>query len=211
MQEFGRTPVCLCHVLALLGDGEAEGRATLRAAAALAERSNARLTLAKTCEAGRAYVWIAPFAVGAAYLPPELDSPEQAAQVLTRLAAEVPPGVPLTTVVLTRDPQRAVLKLLGERHYGAIVVEAADLARWRRLRRQLRRLAPTTVVVSTGVESDDGSRPSGAISPRGRAARLGLKRRSAQPESGIRSLRSAEVNTTASAARSRSRSTGSSA
>ena len=48
------------------------------------QRARARLTLVKTCAAGRAYVWVAPFAVGGAYLPPELDSPEEAGRILAQ-------------------------------------------------------------------------------------------------------------------------------
>ncbi len=168
MQEFGRTPVCVCNVLALLGEGEEGVRATLRTAIDLAEQSNARLTLAKSCGAGRAYVWIAPFAVGGAYLPPEVDSPDVAAEQLTRLAAEVPEQISVTTLVLTRDPQATVLRLLAERHYGAVVIEASDLARWRRLRRYLRRESPSTVVVNCDAE------PSGGVSITDQISSTGL-------------------------------------
>jgi hypothetical protein len=113
--------------------------ATLRAAVELADARNARLTLVKTCEQGRAYVWVAPFAVGSAYLPAELESPEEAAQILARLATEVPASIPLTTLVLTRDTQTSLLKLLGQGHFGAIVADPDLLSHCRRLRRWLQR------------------------------------------------------------------------
>ena len=47
----GRAPGgCVCNVLAVLSDGEASMRPTLRAAIDLADSSNSRLTLVKTCE-----------------------------------------------------------------------------------------------------------------------------------------------------------------
>ena len=148
MEEFGRAPGCICNVLAVLGDGEESIRATFRAAVELADAGNARLTLVKTCEPGRAYVWIAPFAVGAAYMPPELESPDEAARLLSRVAEEVPESIPVTTLVLTADTQASLLKLLRERHFGAIVADADLFSSWWRLRRQLRREHLETVLVN---------------------------------------------------------------
>ena len=122
-------------------------RATFAAAVELAETANARLTLVKTCDQGRAYVWVAPFAVGAAYLPPELESPDDAARLLARLAEQVPGSIPLTTLVLTCDSQALILKLLHERHFGAVVAEKDQLARWRRVRRELQREQVQTVLI----------------------------------------------------------------
>jgi hypothetical protein len=135
-------------VLAVLGDGEESMQATCRAAIDLAEAANARLTLVRTCEPGRAYVWIAPFAVGAAYLPAEVESPDEAARQLARFAELVPNAIPLTTIVLTSDTQACLLKLLRERHFGAIVADASLLSRWRRLRRQLHHDELQTVLIT---------------------------------------------------------------
>jgi hypothetical protein len=133
-------------------------QATFRAAVELAERANARLTLVKTCEQGRAYVWIAPFAVGAAYLPPEVESPEEAARMLAHVVEQVPDSISVTTLVLTSDSQACLLKLLCERHFGAIVADADLLSRWRRLRRELRREQLQIVLISGGcVQPDAGS------------------------------------------------------
>jgi hypothetical protein len=130
-------------------------QATFRAAVALAESTNARLTLAKTCEQGRAYVWIAPFAVGAAYLPPDVESPDEAARMLARIVEQVPDSIPVTTLVLTSDSQACLMKLMHERHFGAIVAEADLLSRWRRLRRQLRREQSQTMLIAGGCAQQD--------------------------------------------------------
>ena len=148
VKEFGRTPAgCVCNVLAVLSDGEDSMRATLNAAIDLAQRTNSRLTLVKTCEQGRSYVWVAPFAVGAAYLPPENDSPEDACKVLSRLVTEVPDAIPVTMHVLPEDSQTTVLKLLEERHFGAVVVDKDQLFHWGRVRRRLRHEPLQTVLV----------------------------------------------------------------
>jgi hypothetical protein len=142
-------------VLAVLGDGEESMQATFRAAVELAESTNARLTLAKTCEQGRAYVWIAPFAVGAAYLPPEIESPDEAARLLAQVVEQVPDSMSVTTLVLTSDSQACLLKLLRERHFGAIVAEADLLSRWRRLRRQVRSEQLQIVLIKGGCAQPD--------------------------------------------------------
>lgn len=189
MREFGRTPgACVCNVLAILSDGEDSIRSTIDAAVELAQETRARLTLVKTCDSGRAYVWVAPFAVGAAYLPPELESPDEAARVLAHLAEQVPASIPLTTMVLSSDAQAAVLRLLRERHFGAIVADKDQLARWRAVRRQLERNQARMVLIRPGlppVTTDQFPRL-------------------------IRTRRNAEVSTSESAASRRSRSTGSS-
>jgi hypothetical protein len=156
MREFGRTPGCICNVLAVLGDGEESMQATCHAAIELAQSSNARLTLVRTCEPGRAYVWVAPFAVGAAYLPAEVQSPEDAARELARFVDQVPDSISVTTLVLGSDSQACVLKLLGERHFGAIVADADLLSRWRRLRRELRREQLQTVLIRAECPLQDG-------------------------------------------------------
>lgn len=134
-------------------------RATLAAAIELAETSNSRLTLVKTCESGRAYVWVAPFAVGAAYLPPELESPDEACKVLSRLVAEVPESIPVTMHVLTSDSQTSLLKILGERHFGAVVIDADQLALWGRVRRRLRREQLEVVLVGHAMGEDSITAP----------------------------------------------------
>lgn len=142
-------------------------RATCRAAIDLAESTNARLTLVRTCEPGRAYVWIAPFAVGAAYLPPEVESPEAAARQLARLVDQIPSSIPVTTLMLTSDTQACLLKLLHERHFGAIVADADLLSRWRRLRHEVEREGLQTVLITGACEDSSGSSSPGQRSSNG--------------------------------------------
>jgi hypothetical protein len=129
----------MCNVLGVLGDSEDRAWETLNAAVALADAENARLTLVKTCDAARAYVWITPFACGGAYVPPPLDSPAEAARLLARVVEFVPGTIPLTTLVLGPDTQGSLVRLLRAGHYGAVVADKQLLAHCRRLRRELRR------------------------------------------------------------------------
>jgi hypothetical protein len=152
---FGRTPRHVCQVLAVLGDGEESMRATLQAAIALADSERSRLTLVKTCAAGRAYTWVAPFAVGGAYLPPEMDSPEEAGRILSSLAEQVPNSIPLTMLVLGSDTQASILQLLRAGYYDAVVAERGLLSHCRRLRRQLHR-DEVQIVDITGCLEDEG-------------------------------------------------------
>ena len=156
--EFGRTPGHVCTVLAVLGDGDESARETLRVAVELADREHARLTLVKTCDAGRAYAWVAPFAAGGAYLPPEVDSPEEAERILARLAKAVPDSIPVTMLVLGSDTQSALLQLLRSGCYGAVVAERALLSRCRRLRRQMRCDGVHVVRISGCFEDEDAGR-----------------------------------------------------
>jgi hypothetical protein len=129
----------MCNVLGVLGDGEDQAWATLHAAIALADAENARLTLVKTCDGGRSYVWITPFAYGGAYVPPPLDSPADAARLLARVAEFVPGTIPVTTLVLGPDTQRSLVKLVRAGNYGAVVADQRLLSHCRRLRRELLR------------------------------------------------------------------------
>ena len=128
---------------------------TFRTAVALADESRARLTLVKTCAPGRAYVWVAPFAVGGAYLSPELDSPEEAGRILARATEQVPESIPVTTLVLGADTQDALRKLLQTGNYDAVVAEASLLTHCRRLRRQLGRDGVLTIPVERCFQIED--------------------------------------------------------
>jgi hypothetical protein len=153
--EFGRTPGCVRNVLAVLGDGEETMWETFRTAVTLAEAKHARLTLVKTCAAGRAYVWVAPFAVGGAYLSPELDSPEEAGRILAGATERVPKSIPVTTIVLGTDTQESLRNLLQSGNYDAVVAEASLLSHCWRLRRLLRREHLLTITVSRGPGGED--------------------------------------------------------
>ncbi len=127
----------MCNVVGVLGDHEGQMWETFSLAVDLAEREHARLTLVKTCEDPRAYVWVTPFALGGAYVPPTIECPDQAAKILAGAAALVPNSMPVTTVVLGGDTQKSLLKLLREGHYGALVASEDLIRHCRRLRRQL--------------------------------------------------------------------------
>ncbi len=120
---------------------------TLWRAVELADEERARLTLVKTCDPGRAYVWVAPFAAGGAYVPPELESPEEAGRLLTCVAERVPASIPVTMLVLGPNTQRCLLQLLRNGVYGALVADASLLARMRRVRRHLDRNDLITVPI----------------------------------------------------------------
>lgn len=201
--ECGTAPHHVCNVLAVLGDGAVSSRAVLRAAVDLAEEANARLTLVKTCESGQSYVWIAPFAAGGAYIPPPPDSREEAARMLARATAQVPSQTPVTTILLGDDTQGSLLKLLRSGSYGALVAERCLLSRNGRLRRRVAADSLRTVLI--GADGSLEREPVGA-------ARALIRRRiaGARAQAGSRSIRSAEVRITASAASSRSSPTGSS-
>ncbi len=66
---------------------------------------------------------LAPFAAGGAYLPPEMDSPEEAGRILSSLAEQVPNSIPLTMLVLGSDTQASILQLLRSGCYDAVVAE----------------------------------------------------------------------------------------
>jgi hypothetical protein len=146
----------MCNVLGVLGDGEDQAWATLNAAIALAEAENARLTLVKTCEVGRSYVWVTPFAYGGAYVPPTLDSPTDAARLLARVAEFVPGTIPVTTLVLGPDTQRSLVRLLRAGNYGAVVADKQLLSHCRRLRRELQResIREVAVTIAGPVQSE---------------------------------------------------------
>jgi hypothetical protein len=138
----------MCNVIGVLGDDEDEIWDTFRAAVDLADAERSRLTLAKTCDDGRAYVWVTPFAFGGAYVPPPIDSPETAQRALVRIAESVPNSIPVTTQVLGSNTQASLLTLLRCGHYDAMVASDCLLKHCRRLRRELRRQGIQTVIVS---------------------------------------------------------------
>jgi hypothetical protein len=138
----------MCNVLAVLGDNEETMWEAFDAAVALADAENARLTLAKTCDDGRAYMWITPFAFGGVYVPPPVDSSAEAARRLAQIAERVPRSTPVTTVVLGNDTQDALLQLLRSGHFGAVVADRDLLRHCRRLRRQCEREEIQAIAVS---------------------------------------------------------------
>ncbi len=137
-------------VLAVVGEDSPQTQATLCAAVELAERENARLTLARTRVTVGAYAWAMPF--GPAYGDPCVESPEQACLAVARIARGVPPGTPLTTLVLDQTPQKALVKLVAGGNFGAVVAEPRLLTRCRRLRRLLAQMGVLAVPVMLDAE-----------------------------------------------------------
>jgi hypothetical protein len=140
----------MCNVLGVLGDNEDQMWETFNATVALAEAEHSRLTLAKTCDDARAYVWVTPFAFGGAYVPPPLESPADAGRILARVVEFVPAWIPVTTLVLGADTQSSLLKLLRKGHFNALVADADLLTHCRRVRRELRRQEIQGVPVKLG-------------------------------------------------------------
>jgi hypothetical protein len=138
------------HVLGLLEDGEERLWTCLGRSVELAEREHARLTLAKTTDPGRLVRWLGPFAIGTLYLPGQGDALVEAGHALARAAEFVPQDVPLTTLLLTDETQRELLRLIRSGRYDALVACAGLLSRCRRLSRELRKLNIETVPVTRG-------------------------------------------------------------
>jgi hypothetical protein len=129
----------MCNVLGVLGDNEDQMWETFNATIALAEAECSRLTLAKTCDDGRAYVWVTPFALGGVFVPPAIESPAEASRVLARVVEFVPACIPVTTLVLAADTQSALVKLVRNGHFNALVADDDLLSHCRKLRRELDR------------------------------------------------------------------------
>jgi len=129
----------MCEVLAVLEDAEDQLWTTFEAAIDLAAAENARLTLAKTVEAGRSYMWLSPFAFGGAYVPPPITAEADAERLLTRAAELVPAWLPVTTLMLGHDTQDALRRLIRNGRYGAVVAGPKLFRHCPRFARDLRR------------------------------------------------------------------------
>jgi hypothetical protein len=112
---------------------------TFDAAVELAEVERSRLTLAKTCELGHSYVWVAPFCAAGVYVPPMIESPEEAGRIVARAAEFVPEWIPVTTLVLGPETGRELRRLVRCGHYEAVVAPKFLLSRRHLLARDLRR------------------------------------------------------------------------
>jgi hypothetical protein len=127
----------MCNVLAVISERSPYTEATLRTAVELADRENARLTIARTCHSAAPYVWVTPFGSGAAYVDPEAESPEQACRAVALIARTVPDWIPVTTLVLDQSTEKGLVKLISGGQIGAVVAEAGLFSRCKRLRRLL--------------------------------------------------------------------------
>lgn len=143
----------MCEVLGVLEDAELQLWATLEAAVDLAAVENARLTLAKTTEAGRSYMWLSPFAFGGAYVPAAVDADAQAERLLAQAAEMVPAWLPVTTLVLGHDSQTALRRLVRAGRYDAVVAGPKLFGHCPRLARDLRRAGIRSVSVGSPRDS----------------------------------------------------------
>jgi hypothetical protein len=150
------------NVLAVVGDDSTQTRATLETAIGLADRENARLTLAKTCVSPTAGVWAVPFGSGVAYVDPSRESPEDACRAVARIAQDIPRGIPVTTLVLNHATQKALVKLVSGGHFGAVVAEAGLFSRCGRLRRLLAQEDVLAVPVPLGAAAPEPGVTAGA-------------------------------------------------
>jgi hypothetical protein len=151
------------HVLALLGDDEAEMWSVLTRAIELAESERARLTIAKTTDPGWIVRWFAPLAaLWRCGVMMTLDSAYNQ-RALDRASAHVPASIPLTRVLLGQDTARGVRSVAERSCCDLLVAPASLMARSRSLRREVRRLELCTWTVCPG--SEEGS-VNGAPLPR---------------------------------------------
>jgi hypothetical protein len=157
------------HVLALLGDDEAEMRSVLERAIELAESERARLTIAKTTDPGWIVKWFAPLAaLWRCGVMMTLDTAHNQ-RALDRASAHVPASIPLTRVLLGQDTARSVRGVVERSCCDLLIAPASLLTHNRSLRREVRRLelCSWAVCPRSGEES-----VSGAPAPR---ARVGLR------------------------------------
>lgn len=133
-------------VLGVLENAEDQLWATFEAAVDLAAIENARLTLAKTTEAGRTYMWLSPFAIGGAYVPPASNADNEANRLLTQAAERVPEWLPVTTILLGHDSQAALRRLVRCGRYDAVVAGPKLYENCPRFSCDLRRLSVSTFV-----------------------------------------------------------------
>ena len=142
--------MCMRNVLCLLEQPEERFWSTFDTAVELAEREHARLTLVTSAEPGRVYTWCGAFMVGALYLPPDGDSEQTAARLLARVAELVPADIPVTTMVLSKEPRRDLRRLIRSGAYDALVSDERLLRRARLLRGDCQKHEVS--LVSSGVQ-----------------------------------------------------------
>ncbi|HUB73264.1 MAG TPA: hypothetical protein VL979_04410 [Solirubrobacteraceae bacterium] len=136
------------HVLAIL-DGEPEDyRRLLAGAVELAQVQHARLTLAKTSDAGWLAQCVCVFPI--VCVAPRAELEEHARDVLARSAELIPQSISLATLLLGEDACLSLRRLLSGGEYDLVVMREAFLRRRGRLRRVLRRAGVSTLAVAVG-------------------------------------------------------------
>lgn len=137
------------HLLVLLDDDERAMSTVLERAIEIADVEHARLTLAKTTDPGRMVKWFAPLATvsrAGLVVEPDLHSP---CCMLDRAIMSVPASIPVTRVLLGEDTARAVRRLAESTTYDLAVMRDTFAAHNRSVRRTLRRLKVSTLLVCT--------------------------------------------------------------
>jgi len=127
----------MCNVVAVLEQCEKQHLSTFETAVELADRQNARLTLVKTCESTRGFVWLNACAIGTLAAPLQLNLSEVAARQLALVAETVPSWIPLTTLLLGNNTQKSLSSFLDRYLCDALVIGPNLLVRRRRLRQDL--------------------------------------------------------------------------
>lgn len=138
-----------CHVLALLEDDPDGMWGVLERAVELADAERARLTLAKTVD-GTSMVNCA-CALGPVMCAIPLGEEalkEEAAGRLAHAAEFVPASIPLTTVLLGWDTTRALRCVVNHGCYDLLVVGSRYIKYRPMLRRAMRRLGISTLMVT---------------------------------------------------------------
>jgi hypothetical protein len=147
------------NVLGVLEDQKDRLWSTFEAAVELADTERARLTLVKTYEPPRCYMWCGPFAVGGLCVPPDCEPEVDAGRLLARAAEFVPMEIPVTTMLLGLETQRELRRLVQSGAYDAVVASEPLLRRSRRLRRECRRDCIQTFAVAPTPSQEPGSVP----------------------------------------------------
>lgn len=143
-----------CRVLALLDSDPEDCRDVLERAIELAEAERSRLTLARTTSPGRVVACMCSFsALACAPTVSDGELRAEAGRQLARAAALVPGSIPLTTVLLGHDSARALRQLVQSGCHDLIVLRRDVIAHSRCLRRAIRRLGVSTLIVEPAAAS----------------------------------------------------------
>lgn len=149
-------------ILAVIGADAAEADAVLARAAALAEESNGRLTIAAVAHPGRCVAWLSGLALAVAALPPCRGELETHAQHrLARAAEFMPMTISLTTLVIAEPPKRPIRRLLESGCYDLLVIGAHQAAH-----RALARVPIQVLVVPAGDFTRDAAEADSPVTAR---------------------------------------------
>jgi hypothetical protein len=152
------------HVLVLLDDDDRAMWSVLERAIEIAEVERARLTIAKTTDPGRLVRWFAPLAtVSRAGLVVEPDTASPCC-LLDRASTSVPASIPLTRVLLGDDTACALRRLAENTTYDLVVMREGFTAHRGPVRREIRRLGLSVLLVCAHTPPEAGQAVPGASS-----------------------------------------------